>query len=157
MILKNYLSNSLCNFLIKIESTWRREIKVTTPQVTLLYYGRTARSIHRRCTIKKLLLKISQYPQEKPVLQSLFEKVAGLKACICITKRPQRRSVNIAKFLRLAIPRLKNIFQRLLFDCFNSSLLHGTEGSKSKLYEDVWLQGLSHRSSFLFLSRHLSS
>ena len=68
VILKNYLSNSLCNFLIKIESTWRREIKVTTPQVTLLYYGRTARSIHRKCTIKKLLLKISQYPQEKPVL-----------------------------------------------------------------------------------------
>ena len=30
------------------------------------------------CSIKKLLLKILQYPQETPVLESLFKKLAGL-------------------------------------------------------------------------------
>ena len=134
---------------------WRREIKEQTPEVTLLYYGRAVRSSHRRCTIKKLLLKISQYPQEKPVLQSLFKKVAGLKACKFIKKRPQHRCfpVNIAKCLRLRI--LKNIFGRLLFYCFNGSLLHGPKDLKSRLYENDRLQGSRYRSSFLFLSRHL--
>ena len=47
-------------------------------------------------------LKDWQYPQKTPVLESLFEKVAGLKACNFIKKRPQHRCfpVNIAKFLR---------------------------------------------------------
>ena len=63
--------------------------------------------------------------------------------------------VNIAKFLRLPI--LKNICKRLFFDCFNGSLLHGPEGSRCRLYDGVRLQGPSHRSSFLFLSQHLSS
>ena len=32
------------------------------------------------CSIKKLFLSISQNPQETPVLETLFVKVAGLKA-----------------------------------------------------------------------------
>ena len=36
------------------------------------------------------------------------------------------------------------------FDCFNGSLLHGADGSRSKLYNGVRLEGLSHRPSFLF-------
>ena len=104
-----------------------------------------------------LFLKISQYPQETPVLESLFKKVASLKACVFIKKRPRHRyfPMNNAKYLRLPI--LKNICERLLFDCFNGSLLHGPEGSKSRLYDNVRLQGPSRRSSFLFLSRYLSS
>ena len=91
----------------------------------MLYYGWTVTSSHWRCVIKKLHLKSSLYPQEKPVLQSLFKKVAGLKAHKFIAKRPQhmRFPVNIVKFLRLTL--LKNIFKWLLFDCFNGSLLHG--------------------------------
>ena len=125
--------------------------------MTLLYCGRTVRSSHRRCTIKKLLLKISQSLQETPVLKSLFRKVAGLKVCNFIKKRPQRKCflVNISKFLRLPI--LKNIFEWLIFYCFNGSVLHGPKGSRFRLYEDVKFQGLSHRSNFLFLSRHFSS
>ena len=105
---------------------------------------------------KRLFLKILQYPQETPVLEFLFKKVEGLKACNFIKKMPQHRyiPVNIAKFLRLLIS--KNIWDRLLFDCFNGSLLHGPKGSSSKLYDGVRLQGPSHRSSSLFLSRHLS-
>ena len=94
---------------------------------------------------KKLFLKFSQYPQEK---------VEGLKACNFI-KGPQHRCfpMNISKFLRLLIS--KSIWDRPLFDCFNSSLLHGPKDSSSKLHDGVRLQGPSHRSSSLFLSRHL--
>ena len=150
VIVKNYLCNVLCKFLIKIESTWRREIKEQASHLTLLYCGRTVRSSHRRCSIKKLFLKILQYPQETPVLEFLFKKVAGLKARSFIKKRHQLRCflVNIAKSLRLPI--WKNICERLLFDCFNGSMLHGRKGSRSKLYDGFRLQGLSHRSSFCF-------
>ena len=155
--MKNYLRNVLYKFLIKTESTWRCDIKEQTPGLTLLHCGRTVRSSHRRCSIKKLLLKIWQYPWETPVLESLFKKAAGLKACNFIKKRPQYKCfpVNIAKFLRLAI--LKNICERLLFYRFNSSLLHVPKGSRSRLYDYGRCEGSSHRSSFLFLSRHLSS
>ena len=78
VIVKNYLSNVSWKFLIKIESTRRREIKKQAPQLTLLYRGRTVRSSHRRCCIRKLFLKILQYPQETPVLESIFKKVADL-------------------------------------------------------------------------------
>ena len=73
VIVKNYLSNVSWKFLIKIESTRRREIKKQAPQLTLLYRGRTVRSSHRRCCIRKLFLKILQYPQETPVLESIFK------------------------------------------------------------------------------------
>ena len=71
-----------------------------------------------------------------------------------IKKRPQNRCfpVNITKFLILLIMRI--ICERLLFDFFNGSLLHRPKCSRSRLYDGVGLQGLTHRSSFLFLSWH---
>ena len=47
------------------------------------------------------------------MLESLFYKVADLKACIFNKKRLQHRGfpVNIAKFFR--IPILKNVFKQL--------------------------------------------
>ena len=78
VIVKNYLSNVSWMFLIKIESTWRREIKGQVPQLTLMYRGRPVRSSHRRCCIRKLFLKILEYPQETPVLDSIFKKNADL-------------------------------------------------------------------------------
>ena len=82
-----------------------------------------------------------------------FEKVAGLKACNFIQKRPQHMSfpVNIAKFLRLLI--LKNFCERLLFYCFNG--LQFTDGSRSRFCEDVRLHrlhGPSCRSFSVFKS-----
>ena len=60
--------------------------------------------------------------RETPVLKSLFNKVAGLKACSFIKKRLQHRCfpVNIAKFLRAPI--LKNILSH-----FAKSLSHFNE------------------------------
>ena len=56
------LNDSLCSvswkFFMKIESTWRREIKEQPPQLIFLYRGRTVRSSHRRCCIWKLFLKL---------------------------------------------------------------------------------------------------
>ena len=78
VIVKNYLSNVSWKFLIKIESTRRREIKKQAPQLTLLYRGRTVRSSHQRCCIRKLFLKTLQYPQEKSALETIFKKVADL-------------------------------------------------------------------------------
>ena len=132
VIVNNYLCNVLCKFLVKFESMWSRKIKEQTPQLTLLYCGRTVRSSHQRFSIKKLFLKISKYPQKTTMLEYLFEKVAGLKACNFIKKGPQHRSfpVNIAKFLKHPIS--KNIYERLLFDCFNGLLLHGPKGLRSE-------------------------
>ena len=72
VIVKNYLSNVSWKFSIKIESMWRREIKEEAPQLTLLYRGRTVRSSHRRCCIRKLFLEILQYPQDTDLCWSLF-------------------------------------------------------------------------------------
>ena len=101
-----------------------------------------------------MFLKSSQYPQEIHVLELLFKNIAGLKACNFIKKRLQRTCflVNIAKFLILLFS--KNICERLLFDFFNGSLLHGPKSSRSRLYDGIRFQGLRHRSSFLFLSWH---
>ena len=100
VIVKNYLCNVSWKFLIKIESTWRREIKEQTLRLTLLYCGRTIRSSHRRCFIRKLFLKTLQYWQETPVLESIFKKVADLSTCNFIKKRTQHRCfpVNIVSF-----------------------------------------------------------
>ena len=59
-------------------------------------------------------LKVRKYHRKIPVLESVFSKVAGLKACNFITKKVQHRCfpVRFAKFLR--IPILKNICERLL-------------------------------------------
>ena len=50
---------------------------------------------------------------------------------------------------------LKNICKGLFFNFFNGSLLHGPKGLRSRLYQSVRLQGLSHRSSFVFKSAPL--
>ena len=78
VIVNNYLCNVSWEFLIKTENTWRREIKEQALQLTLMYRGRTIRSSHRRCCIRKLFLIFLQYPQETPVLESIYKKVADL-------------------------------------------------------------------------------
>ena len=57
---------------------------------------------------------IWQYSQENTLLESLFNRVAGLKASSFIKKRLQHSCfpLNIAKFLRT--PTLKNIYTRLV-------------------------------------------
>ena len=40
----------------------------------------------RRCSLKYVFLKISKYLEENTVLESLFNKVAGLTACSFIKR-----------------------------------------------------------------------
>ena len=77
---------------------------------------------HRRCSVKKVFLKVSQISQKILVLQSLFNKVAGLQ-CNYIKRRIQHRCfpVNNVKFLRTSI--LKNICIKLfLLFCKNRNV-----------------------------------
>ena len=93
------------------------------------------------------------------MLESLLRNVAGLKTCNFIKKRPQGGFfVNVAKFLKLFISKI--ICERLFFDFFFSAndcfltVFIVTSAKRFKIYDGVRLQGLIHRSSFLFLSRH---
>ena len=84
------------------------------------------KSSYQRCSIKKAVLNNFAILTGKHVLESLFNKVAGLKAYNFIKKRRQSRcfSVNIAKFLRTAT--LKNTCERLLLtESKNFSFLEG--------------------------------
>ena len=146
VIIKNYLCNVLCKCLIKFESMWRYEIKEQIPQMTLLYYGRTVRSSHRMFFIKKLFLKFRNIQKKHLCLSLIFKKLQVSMPVVLLW-------VNIAKFLRLLIS--KNIYERLLFDCFNGLLFHRPKVSRSRLYDGVGVQGLSQRSIFLFLSHLL--
>ena len=66
--------------------------------------------------LKNLLLQISQYSQKMPLLESLFNLVAGFQVYSFIKKRLQQRyfSVKIAKFLKAPI--FKKICERLLLN-----------------------------------------
>ena len=75
-------------------------------------------AVTRNVLQKKLLLKYRNIHRKTPVLESLFNEVAVLKACNFIIKRLQYRcfSVKNAKFLRTPI------FERLLlYFIFSSS------------------------------------
>ena len=71
------------------------------------------RSSHRRCSVKKVLLKVLQYSQEDTCVRVFFDKVKSLNACNFIRKRLWHRCfpVSIAKMLKT--PTLKNIWERL--------------------------------------------
>ena len=73
VIVRNYLCNVSWKFLIKIESTWRREIKEQALQLTLRCRGRTFGSSHWRCYIRNLFLKVLQYPHQTPVLDKTLQ------------------------------------------------------------------------------------
>ena len=61
-----------------------------------------AEAVPRVALLKRLLLRILQYSQEKNCVGISFNKVAGLDACNIIKKRLKNKCffVNIAKFLR---------------------------------------------------------
>ena len=134
----------------KNESTWRCEIKEQTPQVTLLYRGRTVRISHMRYCIRKLFLNLLQYPQENLCWSLFLKKLQTFRLATLFKKRRRHRCflVNIAKLLILPI--LKSICKQLLFNFFNGSLLHGPKGLRSRFHEGARLQGPSHSSSFCF-------
>ena len=72
------------------------------------------KSSHRRCSVKKVFLKISQISKENTCVEVFFNKVAGLQACNFIKKILQYRYFPV-KFAKLfKTPILKNICELLL-------------------------------------------
>ena len=64
------------------------------------------KSSYRKCSIKQAVLKnFAIFKEKTPVLESLFNKVAGLQACDFIKKRLQHRCfpVNVTKFLSMLV------------------------------------------------------
>ena len=88
VIVNNYLYSVSLKFLIKIESTWRCEIKEQAPELTLRCRDRTVGSSHRRCCMINLFLKFLQYPQQTPVLESIFWNVADLWTATLLKREP---------------------------------------------------------------------
>ena len=85
-------------------------------RVTYINYNKkfcmaSPEAVIKRCSIKKLLLKLRTGKYE---CRSLFNQVADHQTCNFIKKRLQYRCfpVNFAKFLGTSI--LKNIYKRLL-------------------------------------------
>ena len=59
-----------------------------------------------------------------PVLESVFNKVSGLRACNFITKKLQHRCFPVKFSKCLRIPILKNIYERLpLYFQYNSHII----------------------------------
>ena len=105
------MSSVSWKFLIKIASTWRREIKEQAPQMTLLYRDRTFRSSHRRCCIRKLLLKNFAISTG-----STCSRVYFWKSC-----RPLRLCdmIHILKILYLVIfPKYYSCVSLIISNCF---------------------------------------
>ena len=101
VIVRNYLYNE---FAFK-QSTWRGKIKEQTPQLVLLYCGRTVKTSHRRCSIKKAVLKnFAIFTGKHPCWGLLLIKFKPFKKEIPTLIFP----VDTAKFLRKPI--LKNIW-----------------------------------------------
>ena len=81
-----------------------------------------SRSSHQRCSVKQ---GVHKFHRETPVLESFFDKVAGLQVRNFIKKRLQQSyfPVKFVKFLKA--PMLKNIGKRLLLwvVCFTKQSL----------------------------------
>ena len=125
---KDYLSNNLWKFLIKIESTWRRDIKEQAPQLTLLYRGRTVRSSHRRYSIKKVVLKNFAISTE-----NVYVGVSFLKSCrsegVHFYEKETPTQVFSCEYCEVF---KASCFEKYLrptaFNFLNGSLLHGPKG-----------------------------
>ena len=72
---KEFFERLFVKVFIEIESTWRHKVKEQAPQLTC---GKTLKSSHRRCCIRKVFLKLLQYPKETPLSESIFKTFADL-------------------------------------------------------------------------------
>ena len=96
-------------FKIAIISREKRVLTKNKPK--LLPKSNPEPGLSKRCSVKKAVLKnFANFTEKTSVLQSLSNKVAGLRDCNCIKKEtltPRSFSVKFAKFLRTST--LKNI------------------------------------------------
>ena len=101
-------------------------VKIVTSKDTIPLLRRF-RSSHRRCSVKKMFLEISQNSHEKTCARASFLIKLQTQAVALLNKRLWHRlfRVNFAKFLRT--PFLQNASRRLLLTferVLNTSLLN---------------------------------
>ena len=102
------------NIFTNVSPLWILLYKYFWSWEILRNYSTIFRSSHRRCSIKKAILKYFVIFTGKHLCRDLFlNKVAGHQACDFIKKRLQQRYflANIGKFIRRPI--LKNISEWL--------------------------------------------
>ena len=89
-----------------------------TQQFSLYFVGLTYKNNHRRCSIKKAVLKNFEIFTHKktPVLESLINKVINLKACTFIKKRIPAQVFCWEYYEIFKNTYFKNICKRLLFN-----------------------------------------
>ena len=131
----------LHNIFRNLSSLWILPYKYFSSWEILRNYSTIFRSSHRRCFIKKAILKHFVIFTGKHRYRGLFfNKVAGHQACNFIKKRFQNRYyfANIRKFIRRTI--LKNISERLhCWKVFCENVFH----IRSKLCKRTcWLDDL---------------
>ena len=99
-----------------------RVLTHTSVKIIRLLQKQPADMFHEKAFLKNC----ATFTGKPHVLESLFNKVAALQACIFIKKRLQHRCipVNIAKFSRTSI--LKKKFERLLLVLVQCQLSFGT-------------------------------
>ena len=91
-----------------------------------------------------------QYPQEKPVLESIFKRFWTFIPATLLQKDPNIGVFPVSIAELLILPIFKHICKRLPLNFFNGSLLHEPKGLRYRLHDGVRLQGPSHGSSFCF-------
>ena len=104
----------LHNIFTNLSPLWILLYKYFSSWEILRNYSTIFRSSHRRCSIKKTILKHFVIFTGKHLCRGLhFNKVPGHQSCNFIKRRHQHRYflVNIMKFIRRSI--LKNISKRL--------------------------------------------
>ena len=87
--------------------------------------------------LKKVALKNFTIFTGKHLCWGLFLIKLQAFSPATFSKRDSNTGVFCGYCESLRLPILKNICERLLFDCFNGSLLHRPKGSRSILYESV--------------------
>ena len=134
------------SFRSKSKAHGHTKLQNKTPQLTLLYYGRTVRSSHYwRCSIMKPFLKILQYPQQTTVLKSIFKKLQNFRPATLLKRDPDTSAFLWKLQILFFNTILKNICKQLLFNFFNGSVLHGPKGFRSRLYDSIMRQSLTHK------------
>ena len=116
VIVKNYLCNVLCKFLIQMEVRGGAKSKKRHPSWILLHCGRTVRNSHRRYSIKKVVLTNFAIFTGKNLSWGFFLiKFRAFRLATFLKSDSNTCAFcGIREFLRLPI--WKNVYERL--PCF---------------------------------------
>ena len=113
--IKNYLCNVLLKFLIKIKSTWRREIKEQAPQLiycTVVVLSEAATgSVYRKAILKNFAVS-----KGNTCVGVYSENSCGIALDLQLYQKETPTQVRCCEYCKIFNNVLKNICKRLLFN-----------------------------------------